>query len=304
MIDLLFWAPVICCGSLAGASTGLLGVYIVGMRIPFLGVCVSHAALAGAVFGSLFGLSGPMLMWPALAGAVIAAFLLGSLDPQSSRIDSNVLMGILFSLSMGLAFLGLGLFSVYGVSDNEVRSLLWGNLNFCRWSDFHVMALSAVLEIAIIAVFYKELRAILFSRGQTAAAGVAVTPVWTTFLILTSVVLTVNFQTVGGLMIYSLLSNPAVAAFLLVKGYGKALWLSALLGLISGLGGFLLAVATDLPVGAVIVILSSLLVAAAWAISALRRRWARVGACTHAVIVGVASVSRVCASTHPTARIP
>ena len=76
--------------------------------------------------------------------------------------------------------------------------------------------------------------------------GVAhVTPIWTAFLILTSVVLAVNFQTVGGLMIYSLLTNPAVAAFLLVKGYGRTLALSGLFGVLSGLGGFLLAAATD-----------------------------------------------------------
>ena len=39
-MDLLFWAPVMCAGLVAGASTGLLGSYIVGMRIPFLGICV------------------------------------------------------------------------------------------------------------------------------------------------------------------------------------------------------------------------------------------------------------------------
>ncbi len=270
-MDLLFWLPVLCCGALAGASTGFLGTYIVGMRIPFLGICVSHAALAGAVFGGLCGLTGPMLLPPALAGAVIAALLLGTLDPHSTRIDSNVLMGILFSLTMGLAFLGLGLYGVYDIPDNEVRSLLWGSLNFCRWSDFYIMAAAAALEIVVVAAFYKELRAVLFSRVHAAAAGVPVTPVWTSFLILTSVVLTVNFQTVGGLMIYSLLTNPAVAAFLLVKGYGRALALSAAFGLLSGLGGFLLAAVTDLPTGAMIVILSSLLVGVAWAISAVRQ---------------------------------
>lgn len=274
-MDALFWMPVICSGALAGASTGLLGAFIVGMRIPFLGICVSHAALAGAVFGGLCGLTGPMLLPPALAGAVVTALLLGTLDPQSTRIDSNVLMGILFSLTMGLAFLGLGLYGVYGISDNEVRSLLWGSIIFCRWSDFYIMAGAAGIELLVVVAFYKELRAILFSRVHALAAGVPIVPVWTAFLILTSVVLTVNFQTVGGLMIYSLLTNPAVAAFLLVKGYGKALALSALLGLLSGLGGFLLAAATDLPTGAMIVILSSLLVGVAWAIAALRRRAGR-----------------------------
>ena len=100
----------------------------------------------------------------------------------------------------------------------------------------------------------------MFSREHASAAGIHATGIWTGFLVLTSVVLTVNFQTVGGLMIYSLMTNPAVAAFQLVRGCGRALALSALLGALCGLGGFLVAAATDLPTGAMIVILSSLLV--------------------------------------------
>jgi len=262
-MDLLFWAPVLCAGVVAGASTGLLGGYIVGMRIPFLGICVAHAALAGAVFGALFGLTGPSLLIPALAAACLSAVLVGLIDPQTARADINVVLGILFSLMMGLAFLGLGLFSVYGVSDNEVRNLLWGSLAFCRWSDVWLMVAAAVIELAFVAAFYKEMRAILFSRTCAAAVGVHVTLVWTLFLLLASLVLTVNFQTVGGLMIYSLLANPAVAAARLVRGYGPTLLVAAALGAASGLGGLLISALTDLPTGAVIVILSSLLVAVA-----------------------------------------
>ena len=150
-MELLFWAPVLLAGVVAGASTGLLGGYIVGMRIPFLGICVAHAALAGAVFGALGGLTGPGLLVPALGTASICAVLVGLMDPQTVRVDTNVVMGILFSLTMGLAFLGLGLFSVFGISDNEVRNLLWGSLTFCRWRDFWIMAATGVVELAFVA---------------------------------------------------------------------------------------------------------------------------------------------------------
>jgi ABC-type Mn2+/Zn2+ transport system permease subunit len=71
-------------------------------------------------------------------------------------------------------------------------------------------------------------------------------------------------------MIYGLLTNPAVAAFRLVRGYGKSLVCSTLFGAISGLGGFLIAATFDLPTGAMIVILSSLLIALASALSQLQ----------------------------------
>jgi manganese/iron transport system permease protein len=250
----------------------VLGVYIVGMRIPFLGVCVSHAALAGAVFGELAGLQGTALLLAAMSGAIVTALALGLLDPNRLGMDSNVIMGVLFSATMGLAFLGIGLFGILGRSDNNVRNLLWGSLVFCRWSDVRwMLGIAAVLGLFLLA-FHKEMRAILFSRFDAAAAGIHVTLVWTCFLVLTAAVLTVNFQTVGGLMIYSLMTNPAAAAFQLVKGCGRALSLAALLGAVSGLGGFLIAAATDLPSGAMVVLLSSALVAFA----ALAKRFVRV----------------------------
>jgi manganese/iron transport system permease protein len=233
------------------------------MRIPFLAVCVSHAALAGAVFGSLCGLSGQWMLLPALAAATATALLLGLVEGRGRRMDPNVVIGVLFSLSMGLAFLGIGLHGVLGRSDHAVRALLWGSINFCRWRDVGLMLGIAVVLAAFVLLLRKELRAIMFSRLHAAAAGVPVAYVWAGFLVLTSAALTVNFQTVGGLMIYSLITNPAVAAFQLARGHDRCLVLAVLLGVVSGLGGFLVALATDLPTGATIVIVSSLLVGAA-----------------------------------------
>jgi len=263
MLDLTFWAPVMAGGLLAGGSSGLLSVYIIGMRIPFLGVCVAHAALAGAVFGSLAGLAGPMLLLPALAGAVLTALALGLADPRRIHMDANVVMGLLFSVTMGLAFLGFGLFSVLGRSDNDVRSLLWGSLIYCRWADVQLMLIAAAALGLFVLAFGKEMRAILFSRTDAQAVGIRATAVWTGFLVLTAVLMTVNFQTVGGLMIYSLITNPAAAAFQLVTGSRRAILLAVVFGAVSGLGGFLLSAVTDLPSGAVIVLVSSALVAMA-----------------------------------------
>ncbi len=266
MPEVGFWAPVLAGGLLAGGSSGLLSVYIVGMRIPFLGVCVAHAALAGAVFGALAGLEGQMLLLPALAGAVLAAVALGLADPHRLKMDTNVVMGLLFSVTMGLAFVGFGLFGVFGKSDNDVRSLLWGSLLYCRWSDVALMLAASGFLAGFVALFAKEMRAILFSRHDATAAGIRATAVWCAFLVLAAASITVNFQTVGGLMIYSLITNPAAAACQLARGSRRVTALAVLFGAVSGLGGFLISAATDLPSGAVIVLVSSVLVgvSAAW----------------------------------------
>jgi len=200
---------------------------------------------------------------------VLTALTLGLLEPGRFHMDTNVVMGLLFSVTMGLAFVGFGLFGVLGRSDNDVRSLLWGSLTYCRWSDVWLMLAAATGLGGFVLVFGKEMRAILFSRRDAAAAGIHATAVWSGFLVLTAAVMTVNFQTVGGLMIYSLITNPAAAAFQLVRGSKRTLAVASALGAASGLGGFLLSAATDLPSGAVIVLVSSAMVA----LAALARRW-------------------------------
>ena len=73
-------------------------------------------------------------------------------------------------------------------------------------------------------------------------------------------------------MIYSLVVNPAAAAFRLVRGCGRAMVVASVLGGASGLGGFLVSAATDLPSGAVIVLFSSALVGVASLVAHARKR--------------------------------
>jgi manganese/iron transport system permease protein len=270
-LDLAYWTPVLLGGLVAGASCGTMGVYITGMRLSFLGICMAHAALAGAVAGNLAGLHGQAVLLPALAGAMLVALLLGLADPRRWQLDGNLVLGVLFSLTMGLAFLGMGLADRLGRAAADSQALLWGNLAFCRWPEFFLMLGAALLLWGFILLFGKEMCAILCSRTEAQAAGIHATFVWCVFLLLAAVLLTVNFQTVGGLMIYSLITNPAVAAFQVGRGLRQCLPLAAGFGALSGGGGFLLAAWTDLPVGAVIVLVSSVLVLAAL-LAAGRRR--------------------------------
>jgi manganese/iron transport system permease protein len=243
--------PVVILAILAGTSTSLLGTFVVGMRIPFVGVCTAHAAMAGLVFAKLLGL--PLLPCGIAAAAGVAA-LLARMDSARVHIDSNVALGILFALSMGLAFLGIGLATE---PQSEMLSFLWGSLLFARGEDCVVAGVVTLATVGFIAVFYKEMQAILFSRALAKLSGVRVRLVWTLFLVLLGVVLTVNLRTVGGLMIYSLVNNPAASALQVCRSYRSVLLVSMLFGALSAMGGFVISYLSGLPTGACIVLLSS-----------------------------------------------
>lgn len=260
---ILFWLPVIIAGLIAGSFIAAIGVYIVGMRIPFIGVCISHAALAGAVFGALFGLTGQNLEIAALVATLATATALGLIGKAELHSDANISVGIVFSLTMGLIFLGMGLLNITGRSDNDVRSMLWGSITFCTWRDVKIMIAVAIVTFGFIGIFYNELMAIMFSRHIAEANGIPVRLIWSGFLIITALALTTSFKSIGGLMVYSLIINPPTAAFYLTRSYGKAILTSSIIGAVSGLSGFAISALTDLPTGAIIVIVSSIIVAAA-----------------------------------------
>ena len=252
---MIFWSifdTIIIAALLGGGSAGLLGVMIVGLRMPFIAVFSAHAALAGAVFGVLLGFPTSLA---GFGGALIGSLLLGFLL-RNRTIDPNVALGILFSLMLGVAFLGIGLSKG---PKSPILGLMWGSLLFVTNTQLITMAVLALILVSFIILFQNELKVLLFSRVLASL----IIPEWIIFnalLILAAGIITINLEIVGGLLLYSLIANPAVAALRLARSFRTALMLSSLFGAVSALGGFFTAYWLNLPVGACIVLFSSFIV--------------------------------------------
>ncbi|HON92294.1 MAG TPA: metal ABC transporter permease [Sedimentisphaerales bacterium] len=250
-----FFYSILLAGVIAGASCGLLGVYIVGLRLPFVGVFVSHTAMAGAVYSYLLGLN-PVL--GATSISAVTAMSLAAIRPGRTRVDSNVALAILFSLMLGVTFLGIGLIQD---SRTEILGLLWGSILFVRRENIIVLSTAAAVLVLFTILFNKELKALLFSRSIALATGVHETFVYAMFLALCGVILAVNLPLIGGLMIFSLISNPAAAAYQLCRGHRAIVVTSVALGVLSTAGGFFISYFLNLPTGACIVLASTLVFA-------------------------------------------
>jgi manganese/iron transport system permease protein len=261
-----FFYLILLAGAIAGASCGLLGVYLVGLRLPFVGIFISHSAMAGTIFSCLLGLDP---IWGPVVVSAAASASLAAIRPERSRLDPNVALAILFSLMLGLTFLGIGLMQD---SRSEVLGLLWGSILFVQRRSVFVMGVAAVVFVVFSLAFNKELKVLLFSRTIAAATGVHETFVYSLFLGLCGIILAVNLPLVGGLMIFSLITNPAAAAYQVCRGHRAVVAASVGFGVISAVGGFLFSYYLDLPTGACTVLTSTVLFAAAVAYRTLAGR--------------------------------
>ncbi|MBN1360243.1 MAG: metal ABC transporter permease [Sedimentisphaerales bacterium] len=172
------------------------------------------------------------------------------------RLDRSSCAGV----GPALTFLGIGLTTG---TRTEIMALLWGSILFVRTQSVVTITVAALVFAAFALAFNKELKVLLFSRTIASATGVHETFVYALFLALCGVILAVNLPLVGGLMIFSLITNPAAAAHRICRGHRAVVVTSTLFGTLSAVGGFLFSYRYDLPTGACIILASTTIFALA-----------------------------------------
>ncbi|NLN93593.1 MAG: metal ABC transporter permease, partial [Candidatus Hydrogenedens sp.] len=163
---------------------------------------------------------------------------------------------IMLSFTMGLAFLAMG-FNQGEMS--PVLSMMWGSILFVRLPSLILMAVLALILVLFLYLCSPSMDSMLFSRSVSRVSGLNEKRLLLVFMFITALIITVNLQIVGGLLIYSLLTNPAATAFVLGKSMKSVRRWAVLSGMASTLGGLWISYVLDLSTGACIVLVSTAL---------------------------------------------
>jgi manganese/iron transport system permease protein len=173
---------------------------------------------------------------------------------------------------VGLAFLFLGM---AGGSRSEALSLFWGNILAVSGQDLFALAVMAGLIIAGLLLFNKEIHATVCHRSVARNVGVPATLIFYAALFVTGATIAVSLRSIGGLLIYSLVINPAAAALQMTYRFNRMLILAAVFGVASCWLGLAASYWWNLPAGAAIVLASSTVFAICTVVSPKRgnARW-------------------------------
>jgi manganese/iron transport system permease protein len=247
-----FMQKALLAGLFGGSSCAVVGVLVVTMRISSIGICMAHAAFAGALFGMLLNINClAMAFGFSLATAIVIGPLAdrGGFAPETS-------IGIIFSIMLGLAFLFIGLMSG---ARTEALSLFWGSILTVTNLDVLFLTIVTALLIICLSLFFQEIRAVLCHRLTALAVGIPATMVYYMILFFVGTTVTASLRSIGGLLIYSLIINPAAAAYQLTYSLKRLFCLAALFGVASCWGGLYASYVFDIPSGATIVIFSTII---------------------------------------------
>jgi len=247
--------------------TGLMGVFVVRMRLSAIGYSMSHGAFAGAALGVALSMN-PLAT--AMLFASATALLIGPIADKA-RLHADTITSIIFPLNMALAFVFLTLTPEIGLT-SQVANVLWGSIISLTNSDVVYLVTLCAATLAVIHFVWKELFAIMFNRKLAEADGISTKPFIYLIIFLAGIVVTFSLKLVGGLLIYALLFNPASSALQFLEDMRKIIIASPCIGVATNLAGLLVSLVLDLPVGSCIVLVSTLVFAITVLLSPKRRR--------------------------------
>ncbi len=249
-----FW--VILTGILAASACGLIGSFLVLRQNAMLGDAISHAVLPGLALGFLITSSRgvvPMIIGAGLMG-LLTAFLTEFLS-RSGRLYRDSSLGIVFTSLFSVGVILIAGFA--GQVDLDQECVLYGEIAYTPWDSFMlggtnlgpraIWILSSVFlgNLLFIILFYKQLKITSFDPPLAKTVGIS-DRLWH-YLLTAMVSLTVvaSFESVGAILVVAMLIIPGATAFLLTQKLWLMLILSVIVGMVSAVGGYLGASATN-----------------------------------------------------------
>jgi manganese/zinc/iron transport system permease protein len=216
---------IVLTAGLVATACGLLGPFLVLRRVALLGDAVSHAVLPGIVATFLvFGTRAPLqVIFGAAVFAVLCVLAIEALR-ATGLVQADAAIALVFPALFSLGVLGITQWTANLHLDLDAT--IYGEIAFVplqQWGIAGVVVPRAVVIVGAVAAFnlalvtalWKELKATSFDPEFSRTVGIP--PAWLSRLLLVAVAVTAvtAFESVGAILVVTLLIVPAAASYLL-----------------------------------------------------------------------------------------
>lgn len=229
---------------MVGIIGGAIGSFIVLRGMSLMGDAISHAVLPGVAISYMLGIN---YFYGAVVAGLLTALAIGAIS-QNSRVKNDAAIGIVFSTAFAIGIILITL----AQSATDLTQILFGNVLHVRSSDMWLTIIVGGIVLLVVVLFYKELLVSTFDETMAAVYGLNTRFIHYGIMVLLTLVTVASLQTVGVILVVSLLITPASTAYLLTNKLSLMILLSSLFGALSSIIGIYFSFAYNLPSGPVI----------------------------------------------------
>lgn len=215
--------------ALVGGTCGFLSSFVTLKGWSLMGDALSHAVVPGVAVAYILGL--PFALGAFVAGLLAAGTM--AFIKAKSRIREDATIGIVFTAYFALGLVLISLFP----ARVDLKVILLGNILGISDSDiWQVIAISAV-TLLVLGLKWKDLMLFCFDPNQARTLGLRSGLLHVTLLALLAATSVAALQAVGACLVVAMLITPGATAYLLTDRFGKMLWLSSVMGVVTSLVG-------------------------------------------------------------------
>ena len=249
--------------ALLGLASGIAGTFAVLRKESLIGDGLSHAALPGVVIAFLLtGIKDIEVLITGAALSSIAAAWLITITVENSKIKFDGALATILSAFFGLGMVLLTyLQSLNNAGQAGLSKFIFGQAATILARDVYITSAAALIIIVLTALFWKELKLISFDVEYAKTLQIPVTFTLILYRALLIMTIIIGIQSVGAILISSLLIAPAVGARQWTNKLGTMCILAGFFGMISAMGGTIWStIVQKLPTGPAIIVILSVIV--------------------------------------------
>jgi len=235
---------------IVGVVCAVIGCYIVLRSMAFLGDALAHAILPGVAVAYLVGAN---LLAGALAAGVIVAVGI-SFVTKAGTIREDTAIGIFFAAALAL---GVVLISTTGGYAVDLTHVLFGNVLGVSATDLWISGGLALVVLLAIVLLYRQLLVVSFDPVFGRTLGLRTHALRTGLFLMLAATIVVSLRTVGVALVAAMLVTPPAAAYLLTRRLPAMMAVSALIGVVSAVGGLYLSYYLDVASGGAVVLVAT-----------------------------------------------
>ncbi|MBG6247887.1 MULTISPECIES: metal ABC transporter permease [Symbiopectobacterium] len=237
--------------AIVGGVCAFLSAYLMLKGWSLMGDALSHSVVPGVAGAYALGL-------PYAAGAFFTGMLAAlamTLIRHITRLREDAIIGFIFStfFAAGLLIISLNPTSV------NVQSIIFGNILGIADEDVLQVEIIIGITFIIMCVPWKDLLAVFFDENHARSIGLSPLKLKILFFTLLSACTVAALQTVGAILVITMVITPGATAYLLTDRFGRLIIIAIGLGAISSALGAYLSFYLDGATGGVIVTLQTLI---------------------------------------------
>lgn len=259
--DLWFLLKALMVSCMSAFICGIVGVHVVLRGMAFIGDAVAHAVFPGLAVAFVIG--GNLVVGGVVSG-VVTAIIVAVLS-QYRRIGEDTVIGIVFAAAFAL---GIVIISQAPGYAGSLQSFLFGSITGIPDSDIVMVAVAGSIIVTILTVVRRPLIAVSLDRELAAADGLPVFALDLLLYVIVSVSVVLSVQTIGNVLVLSLLVAPAATARLLTDSFTVMSILSPLIAVVGvTLGMYVSWSVENAPAGGTIVLTLTGIFILTWIVS-------------------------------------